>query len=149
MCVALRPYVRLRPLAYVTVGWPRGSIGSPPERGVGTYTIRSGHVLAPNPHLAFNKVWVLLLLESRDLVVSDLGPTQGDPRPISGVRSVLSRRSWTLPGGLGCVPRGPAFSRGGPDPLLTPWSILSFLATWWPWSRPRCGVRYCLPRDYG
>jgi hypothetical protein len=27
-----RPYVRLRPLAYVTRGRPRGSIGSPPGR---------------------------------------------------------------------------------------------------------------------
>jgi hypothetical protein len=39
--------------------------------------------------------------------------------------SLYSQRSWTLPGGLGRVSRGPVFSRGGPDPLLTPWSILS------------------------
>jgi hypothetical protein len=31
--VAQRPYVRLRPLAYVTRDRPRGSIGSPPGRG--------------------------------------------------------------------------------------------------------------------
>jgi hypothetical protein len=30
---AQRPYVRLRPLAYVTSDRPRGSIGSPPGRG--------------------------------------------------------------------------------------------------------------------
>jgi hypothetical protein len=30
---AQRSYVRLRPLAYVTRGRPRGSIGSPPGRG--------------------------------------------------------------------------------------------------------------------
>jgi hypothetical protein len=30
---AQRPYVRLRPLAYVTRGRPRGSIGPPPGRG--------------------------------------------------------------------------------------------------------------------
>jgi hypothetical protein len=30
---AQRSYVRLRPLAYVTRGWPRDSIGSPPGRG--------------------------------------------------------------------------------------------------------------------
>jgi hypothetical protein len=30
---AQRPYVRLRPLAYVTRGRPRGSIGPPPRRG--------------------------------------------------------------------------------------------------------------------
>jgi hypothetical protein len=30
---AQRPYVRLRPLAYITRGRPRGSIRSPPVRG--------------------------------------------------------------------------------------------------------------------
>jgi hypothetical protein len=33
--VAQRPYVRLRPLAYVTGDMPRGSIGPPHEQGVG------------------------------------------------------------------------------------------------------------------
>jgi hypothetical protein len=89
MCAAQRPYVRLRPLAYVTGGWPRGSVGSPPERGAGTYAIWSEHVLAPDPRLALIKVWVLLLLEFWDLVVSGLGPTQGGPGPVLGVRSVL------------------------------------------------------------
>jgi hypothetical protein len=41
------------------------------------------------PCLALIKVWVLLL-ESRDLVVSDLGPTQGGPGPVSGVQTVLA-----------------------------------------------------------
>jgi hypothetical protein len=49
-----RPYVRLRPLAYVTCSRPRGSVGSPPVRGAEAYTIRSGHVLAPDPRLAFD-----------------------------------------------------------------------------------------------
>jgi hypothetical protein len=40
--------------------------------------------------LALIKVRVLLLLESRDLVVSDLGPTQGGPGPIPGVQSILA-----------------------------------------------------------
>jgi hypothetical protein len=39
---AQRPYIRLRPLAYVTGSRPRGSIGSPPERGVGAHTVWSG-----------------------------------------------------------------------------------------------------------
>jgi hypothetical protein len=69
------PYVWLRPLAYVTGSWPRGSIGSPPNRGAEAYAIWSRHVLAPDPRLALNKVRVLLLKESRDLVVSGLGPT--------------------------------------------------------------------------
>jgi hypothetical protein len=89
MRAAQRPNVRLRPLAYVTGGWPHGSIGSPPEWGAGTYATWSGHVLAPDPRLALIKVRVLLLLESWDLVVSGLGPTQGGSGPVSGVRSVL------------------------------------------------------------
>jgi hypothetical protein len=89
MRVAQRPYVRLRPLAYVIGSWPRGSIGSLPERGAEAYAIWSRHVSAPDPRLALIKVRVLLL-ESRDLVVSDLGPTQGGSGPIPGVQSVLA-----------------------------------------------------------
>lgn len=85
MRAAHRYYVRLRPLAHVTGSWPHGSIGSPPERGAETYEIWSGHALAPDPRLALNKVQVLLL-ESRDLIVSGLGPTQGGPGPVSGSR---------------------------------------------------------------
>jgi hypothetical protein len=39
--IALRPYVRLRTLAYVTCSRPRGSIGSSPGRGAGVYADRS------------------------------------------------------------------------------------------------------------
>jgi hypothetical protein len=49
------PYVRLRPLAYVTGSRPRGSIGALPKRGAGAYTVWSGHVLAPDPRLALIK----------------------------------------------------------------------------------------------
>jgi hypothetical protein len=52
---AQRPYVRLRPLAYVTGSRPRGSIGSLPERGAGAYSVWSGHVSAPDPRLALIK----------------------------------------------------------------------------------------------
>jgi hypothetical protein len=90
MRAAQRPYVRLRPLAYITGSWPRGSIGSPPEQGAETYAIWFGHVSALDPRLALIKVRVLLLLESWELVVSDLGPTQGGPGPVSGVQSVLA-----------------------------------------------------------
>jgi hypothetical protein len=95
---AQRPYVRLRPLSYVTGSWPRGSIGSPPEWGAEAYAIWSGHMSAPDPRLALIKVRVLLL-ESRDLVVSDPDPTQGGLGSILEVRSVpaevldLARRS--------------------------------------------------------
>jgi hypothetical protein len=40
--VAHRPYVRLRPLAYVTCTMPCGSIGVPPEWGAEAYKVRSG-----------------------------------------------------------------------------------------------------------
>jgi hypothetical protein len=119
MCVAQRPYVRLRPLAYVTGSWPRGSIESPPERGAEAYTIWSRHVSALDPRLALIKVRVLLLLESWDLVVSDLGPTQGGLGPVLGVQSVLAevldptRRFGLCIQGSGTFP-------WGPDPLLTP-----------------------------
>jgi hypothetical protein len=70
--VAQRPYVRLRPLAYITGSGQRGSIGSPPERGAEAYVIRSGHVLALNPRLVLNKIRVLFVPESWDPVVSGL-----------------------------------------------------------------------------
>jgi hypothetical protein len=48
---AQRPCARLRPLAYVTGNKPRGSIGSPPERGAQVHKIKPGHVLVPDPCL--------------------------------------------------------------------------------------------------
>jgi hypothetical protein len=80
-----RPYVRLRPLAYVTCSRPRGSIGSPPERGVEAHMVRSGHVSAPNPRLALIKAWVFSVPESRDPAVSGPDPSQRGPEPILGV----------------------------------------------------------------
>jgi hypothetical protein len=58
--VAQRPYVRLRPLAYVTGSRPHGSIGSPPERGAGAYAAWSEHVLVPDPLLTLIKAWVFV-----------------------------------------------------------------------------------------
>jgi hypothetical protein len=49
---AQRPYVRLRPLAYVTGDSPHGSIGPPPERGVEAHWIKFGHVSVPDPRLS-------------------------------------------------------------------------------------------------
>jgi hypothetical protein len=48
--------------------------------------VRSGHVSAPDPRLAMIKAWVFSVLESRDLGVSGLDPTQRGPEPILGVR---------------------------------------------------------------
>jgi hypothetical protein len=45
---AQRPYVRLCPLAYVIGNKPRGSIGSPPERGAQAHRIKPGHVSVPD-----------------------------------------------------------------------------------------------------
>jgi hypothetical protein len=126
--VAQKPYVRLRPLAYVTGSRPRGSIGSPPERGVEAYAVWFGHVSAPDPRLTLIKAWVFFVPESRDLAVSGSDPAQGRPEPVPGVKA----RPWrfgTLPGGPVRTYGGPALSHGGPDPLLITWSISSSLAT--------------------
>jgi hypothetical protein len=96
---AQRPYVRLRPLAYVTGSVPRGIIGAPPERGAEAYAVWFGHVSAPAPCLALIKAWVFFVPESRDSAVSGPDPTQMGPDPIRGVRSApmevldLTRRS--------------------------------------------------------
>jgi hypothetical protein len=85
---AQRPYVRLRPLAYVMDSRPRGSIWAPPERGAEAYVVWSGHVSAPDPRLALIKVWVFFVSESRDPAVSGPDPTQRGPGPVPGVRFV-------------------------------------------------------------
>jgi hypothetical protein len=139
--MAQRPYVRLCPLAYVT-----GSIGSSLERGAEAYAIWSGHVSTPNPRLALIKVRVLLLLESRDLVVSDLGPTQGGPGPVSAVQSVLmevmdpARRFGLCIQGSGTFPwgSGPTFdtmeyivsSGHVVAPVLPTWRGQALFSTW-------------------
>jgi hypothetical protein len=140
--VAQRPYVRLRPLAYDTCSRPRGSIGSPPGRGAEAYTIRSGHVSAPDPRLALIKAWVFSVPESRDPAVSGPDPTQRGPDPILG-SGLRPWRFWTLLGGPISIYRGPTLSHGGPDSLLIPWSTSSSLATWRPRSRPRGGIGCC------
>ena len=126
-----RPYVRLRPLAYVTCSSrPRGSIGSPPERGAEAYTVWSEHVSALDTRLALIKAWLLFVPESRDPAVSGPDPTQRGPEPILGVRFApvevldLTRRS---------------------GPTDTSWDVSSFLATWCPLSHPRGRVGCCSP----
>jgi hypothetical protein len=124
------PYVRLRPLAYVMGSRPRGSIGSPPERGAEVYMVLSRDVSAPDPRLALIKAWVFFVLESRDPDGGGPDPTQRGPGPVRG-SGLFPRRSWSLPGGLVRICRGPTLSHGGPNPPLIPWRILS--------SRPRGG----------
>jgi hypothetical protein len=143
---AQRPYVRLRPVAYVTGSRPRGSNGSPPERGAEAHTVWSEHVSAPDPRLALIKAWVFFVPESRDPVVSGPDPTQRGPGPVPGVRFAPVEVLDLTPGS-GLYMQGPALSHGGPDPLFIPWGILSSLATWQHRSHPRGGVGRCLPRD--
>jgi hypothetical protein len=106
----------------------------------------SGHVLAPDSRMALIKAWVFFIPESRDPAEGGPDPTQKDPGPVPGVRSVPvevldpARRSGPDMQGSGTFP-------WGPDPPLIPWRILSSLPTWRPRSRPRGGVGYCLPRN--
>jgi hypothetical protein len=106
----------------------------------------SGHVSAPDPRLALIKAWVFFIPESRDPAEGGPDPTQRGPGPVPGVRSVPAevldpaRRSGPDMQGSGTFP-------WGLDPPLIPWRILSSLAMWRPWSHPRGGVGYCLPRD--
>jgi hypothetical protein len=110
--VAQRPYIKLRPLSYVTCTMPRGSIGASPEREAEAYTVWSGHVFALDPRLALIKVWVFFIPESRDPTVSGLDPTQRGPEPILGVRFApvevlnLTRRSGLHIQGSGTFPWG-------------------------------------------
>jgi hypothetical protein len=134
--VTQRPYVKLRPLAYVTRSRPRGSIGSLPGRGAEAYTDRS----APD--------WVLTRV-STGPPPGSLGPRCGWPRPITGVQtpsqgsSLHTWRAGTNPGGPDCIPGGPRPTLGvrtiylgvrrspeGSEPLLMPWSIPPSLDTW-------------------
>jgi hypothetical protein len=89
------PYVRLRPLAYVTDNKPRGSIGSPPERGAQAHMIKPGHVSVPDPCLGQGipcpgtSLWVArTLLGGIQTPSKGPGMLLGSPGPYSGVRVV-------------------------------------------------------------
>jgi hypothetical protein len=102
---AQKPYVRLRPLAYVTGSRPCGSIRSPPEWGAKAYAIWSGHVSAPDPLLTLIKAWVFFVPVSRDLAVSGPDPAQGGPGTPVEVLD-LTRRSGPYVQGSGTFPWG-------------------------------------------
>jgi hypothetical protein len=63
---------------------PRGSIGSPPERGAEAYVVWYEHVSASDPRLVLIKVRVFFVPEPRDPVVNGPDPTQRGPGPILG-----------------------------------------------------------------
>jgi hypothetical protein len=137
---AQRSYVRLRPLAYVTGNKPRGSIGSPPERGAQAHRIKPGHVSVPDPCLGQGipcpgtLLWVARI------------PLRGVQTSPKG-SGLLAWEPWTILGDLGRECRGPALSQGGPDLLMVSWSIPPFPAMRRPRSCPCGKVGCCLPRD--
>jgi hypothetical protein len=51
----------------------------------------SGHVLAPDPHVALIKDWVFFVLESQDPTESGSDPIQRGPGPVPGVQSVPAK----------------------------------------------------------
>jgi hypothetical protein len=130
---APRPYVRLRPLAYVTGNKPRGSIGSPPEQGAQAHRIKPRHVSIPDPCLGQG--------------IPCLGTSLWVARTLLGGIRTPSKGPGTLTWESRSVFGGPVLPRGGPVQLIASWDISSFLATWRPWSRPRGGVRCCSLRD--
>jgi hypothetical protein len=93
---AQRPYVRLRPLAYITGNKPCGSIGSPPERGAQVHRIKPGHMSVPAPCFGQGipypgtSLWVVRTLLG-GIRTPSKGPNTllGSPGPYSGVRVVL------------------------------------------------------------
>jgi hypothetical protein len=143
---AQKPYVRLRPLAYITGSRPHGSIGSPLERGAEGHTAWSGHMSVLDPRLALIKVRVFFVSESRDPNVSGSDPTQRGPRPVPWVRFVpvevldLSRR-------YGSYMQGSSTFPWGSGPNVDTLEDIASLATWRPRSRPCGGVGCCSPRD--
>jgi hypothetical protein len=138
--VAHRPYVRLRPLAYVTGSRPRDNIGSLPERGAEAYVVWSGHVSALDPRLALIKAWVSFVPEFWDLAVSGPDPTQRGPGLVLGVRCTpvevldLTRRSGPYVQGSGTSPWG---SRPSIDVLeyiaFSGQVVTREPSTWWGW----------------
>jgi hypothetical protein len=110
--VAQRRHARFRPLAYAACSTPRGSIGSPPERGGGAYVItRSGIDTCQHrtPAWVQNKARVCSVLEPPDPIRGGGGP---DPIQGSGWHTW---RSWTNLGGPDCISRGPTLSHGGSE----------------------------------
>jgi hypothetical protein len=139
--VTQRPYVRLRPLAYVTGSRPRGSIGSPPERGAGAYATWSEHVLVPDPHLTLIKAWVSFAPEPRDLAASGPDPARGGGGG-SGGSSQGSRHacgdSGPYPGSGPCIKGSDTFPWGSRPTVDIQGYIVFFghvaalqLSTWW------------------
>jgi hypothetical protein len=94
--VTRRPYVRLRPLAYITRSRPRGSIGSPPWWGAVAYVGQVRTRLGLDTCRYQTPAWVLFKARACS-VLGPWDPPMGGPDPIRG---------------------GPACTREGPGPTL-------------------------------
>jgi hypothetical protein len=79
-----RPFVRLRPLAYVTGRGSRGSIGSPPGRGAEAYRMGPRHVSASDPCLVFDQGLSIFRPSAPGPAVSSPDPLQRGLVPTSG-----------------------------------------------------------------
>jgi hypothetical protein len=129
------PYIRLRPLAYVTRSRPRGRIGSLPGLGAVAQADRSAPDwvrarVVTDPRLGH--VQGLCMFCPGTLLCVARTLHRGGSRARPGIQARLWR-FWTLPGGPVHTYRGLVLPYGGPDPLLIPWSISSF----WPRCDPR------------
>ena len=109
---AERPYVRLRPLAYVTGRGPHGGIGSPPGRGAEAYRMGSGHMSAPDPSLVLHQGLSFSCLGIPRPYRGRSGPHVGGVRTPSHGPDLHTWWSRTSPGGPGCIHRGPPLSHG-------------------------------------
>jgi hypothetical protein len=124
---AQRPYVRLRPLAYVTGNKPRGSIRSLPERGAQAHRIKPGHVSVPDPCLGHGILRPgTLLWVTRSLLGGIRTPSKGPDTLTLGSRTGL------------CVQgSGASLWRSGPTDCILGYIIFSGHvaplepSTWW------------------
>jgi hypothetical protein len=111
--VTRRPYVRLRPLAYITRSRPRGSIGSPPWWGAVAYVGQVRTRLGLDTCRYQTPAWVLFKARACS-VLGPWDPPMGGPDPIrgGGGSGLHTRRFGTNLGGPDCISGGPALSRG-------------------------------------
>jgi hypothetical protein len=128
---------------------PRGSNGSPPERGVGLYAdrsgihqTRSGHMSVPDPRLGPVQGMSMFCPRTLGPHCGRPEPHTGGPAPIPGVR-LAHVEVWTNLEGPDYISRGPAFSHGGLSLLLMPWGISPSLDAWRLRTHPCGGVRHC------
>jgi hypothetical protein len=143
--VTRRPYVRLRPLAYITRSRPRGSIGSPPWWGAVAYVGQVRTRLGLDTCRYQTPAWVLFKARACS-VLGPWDPLWAARTPYGGVR-LAHAKVRDQPWGSGLYIRRSGALPWGPDPLLMLWSTPPSLNTWWLRTCPCGGVgRCCGPR---